>query len=128
MPIYIFENPSTGEIKEVVQRMNDDHVHIDDSGQEWKRVWVPFNFSIDGKINPWSKEEFNTAAENKNYTLGEMWDRSAEMSAARAEKEGGVDPVAREWKKDYSKKRKGAKYSEEGKLTGDIDGVNIELD
>ena len=128
MSIYIFENPRTGEIKELSQKMSDEHVYIDEEGLEWKRLWTPINFSIDGKINPWSKNSFETSTQDKNYTLGEMWDRSAEMSAARADKEGGVDPVAEQWKKDYSKKRKGTKYTKDGNLMGKIDAVNVELD
>jgi hypothetical protein len=108
--------------------MTEKHIYIDNDGLEWKRVWTPANFSIDGTINPWSEKQFKETAESKNYTLGEMWDRSAEMSAARAEKEGGVDPVKKQWEKDYSKKRKGAKYTKDGSsLMGGGDAPSVEF-
>ena len=56
-----------------------------------------------------------------------MWDKSAELSAKRAEKNGGIDPVKEQWKKDYSKKRKGAKYTPGGNLLGGTDVPNVEI-
>lgn len=127
MPIYSFEHPETGEVLEVVQRMTDKHAYFDEDGTEWRRVWHPANFNIDGTINPWSPKQFNEVSDGKNYTLGEMWDKSAEMSAKRAEKEGGVDPVKEQWEKDYSKKRKGTKYTPEGNLLGGSSDANVEI-
>jgi hypothetical protein len=126
MPIYTFKNPETDEVVEVLQKMAEDHSYTDEEGSQWERVWYPTNFSIDGTINPWSKDSFNKSAEGKNYTLGEMWDRSAEMSAIRAEKEG-ADPVKEKWEKDYAKNRKGMKYSKDGSLLGDTSGLDVEI-
>ena len=127
MPIYIFKNPETNETIEVIQRMRDKHVYVDDNGVEWKRVWVPSTINVDGTSSVWESKDFHRTTENKNYTVGEMWDKSAEMSAKRAEKNGGIDPVAEKWKEDYSKKRKGTKYSKDGNLLGDINAPNVEI-
>lgn len=126
MPIYVFENPDTGETVEVVQKMTDKHSHADENGLEWDRVWSPSNLDTTGTINPDSYKSFEEATKNKNYTLGEMWDRSAELSEERASKHG-EDKVKKRWLKSYSKNRKGTKYSEHGPISsGDIPTVQFE--
>ena len=40
MPIYIYQNPITEEVIEVVQSMSEDHIYFDESGLKWKRVFV----------------------------------------------------------------------------------------
>ena len=47
MPTYVFENPETGEVVEVQQRIKDRHEHIDENGLEWRRVWTSLNFKTD---------------------------------------------------------------------------------
>ena len=56
MSIYIFENPHTGEIKEVAQKMSDEHVHVDESGLEGL-LWKSSIISIATKAwdENWSK-------------------------------------------------------------------------
>ena len=51
----------------------------------------------------------NTTGGQKG-TLGDMMDRSAEMSQKRADECGGVDPVKESYYKDYAKKRKGTPH------------------
>ena len=106
MPFYIFLNPETGEEKDVLQKMDENHVYIDENGLEWTRVFTPTNFSMDGKINPMSKEEFISKTSNKNYTLGEIQDTARELSEKRAGQHGH-DPIQKAWFKNYSAKRKG---------------------
>jgi predicted nucleic acid-binding Zn ribbon protein len=127
MPIYIFQNPKTQETIEVVQRMTEKHAYTDSDNLEWNRVWLTSSINMDGTISAWSSNDFHKTTENKNYTMGEMWDKSAELSAARAGKNGGVDPVKEQWKKDYSKQRKGTKYSEGGNLLGGTDAPTVEF-
>jgi hypothetical protein len=50
---------------------------------------------------------------NKPGTIGDLWDRSAELSAKRADKNGGIDPVKEQYFKDYSEKRNGQKHQEQ---------------
>ena len=109
MPIYIFINPDTGEHKEVVQRMVEDHVYIDENGLKWARVFTPANFVVDGTLNPMSENDFMHQTYDKNYTLGEIEDKSKEASQKRVDKYGH-DPVKDQYFKEYSKKRKGKKH------------------
>ena len=128
MPIYLFQNPETEEVIEVLQKMKDKHVYFDENGLEWKRIWVNPQMRVGSYLDPYCSKDFHMSNANKNYTLGEVWDRAAEMSAARAEKEGGVDPIKEKWKQDYSKKRNGTKYTPDGKgLMGGGDIPNVEF-
>ena len=43
-------------------------------------------------------------------SMGDLMDRSAELSAKRAEQNDGVDPVKQKYFKKYSKERGGAKH------------------
>jgi len=110
MPLYLFQNPNTSEIIEVIQSMKDEHVYIDSDGLEWDRIWVNPNMSIDTDIDPFSEKEFAEKTKNqKNSTVGELWDQSKELSEKRAKMNGGVDPVKKRYREDWSKKRKGMK-------------------
>ena len=111
MPTYIFEHPKTGEHREEFQKMNDPHVYTDENGVEWKRVFTPANFSIDGKVNPFSSKGFVDATRDKKMSLGDMWDMSAEMSEKRESRVGGKDPVLDKYEKKERKKRKGKALS-----------------
>lgn len=127
MPTYIYQNPETQEYIEVVQRMTEKHVYIDENGLEWNRVWTAPKFNIDTKIDPDSYESWRTGTENKDYTMGEMWEMSAELSQKRKKKDG-EDAVLEQWKQNYSEERKGAKYSKGGGLTNDnSESMNIDL-
>ena len=106
--IYLFEHPETGEIKEVVQRISEDHFYVDGSGVTWKRVYTPTNFSVDGRVNAFSSKEFVEKTAKEGMSVGDMWDLSRELSAKR-EKSAGKDPVREKYEKDYSKQRKGKK-------------------
>jgi len=109
MPIYIYQNPKTEEYKEIFQGMNEDHTYIDDEKLEWKRVFTTPNMAIDLETDPFSRNQFIEKTKNES-TMGDMWDRSAEMSSKRAEKSGGVDPYKTNYFKKYSDGRDGAKH------------------
>ena len=115
MPIYEYRNPETGETVEVIQTMSEDHVYFDAEGLEWKRVLVVPNMSIDSQIDPNSQKEFIEKTSNKKGSLGDVMDYSQELSEARSEKNGGIDPVKEKHYKEYSAKRKGAKHIDEMK-------------
>ena len=110
MPIYLFQHPKTGEVKEVLQKMNEPHSYVDEKGIEWERVFLSPNMSIDGKGMgaDTTSEEFVRKTKDKNYNLGEMWNLSAELSEKRA-KIGGKDHVKEKASKAYTKKCKGMK-------------------
>ena len=115
MPVYIFENPQTGETIEVVQKMNDSHVYVDDNGLEWKRVFQVPNAAVDTDFSADMTEgEFVRKTGNKSGTMGDLWDASAELSKKR-EKKYGKDRVKDKFFKKYSEDRKGLKHSKDGR-------------
>lgn len=105
---YFYKNPNSEEVIEVSQGMNDVHEYIDESGLKWDRVWTVPYASIDTHIDPFSSKQFVEKTKGKG-TIGDLFDRSAEMSAIRAEKRGGVDPQKEKYEKDYAKARGGRK-------------------
>ena len=113
MPLYLFEHPITQARIEVYFKMNDDKKYIDEAGVEWSRVWQAFNFSVDSKINPWSPADFIEKTGAKKGTVGDLWDKSAELSKQRAKENGGIDPVKQKFFKSYKKKRKGVKHPDD---------------
>ena len=110
MPIYMFQNPNSGETIELVQKMKDEHIYIDENGLQWNRVFSVPNAAIDTELNAdTSAAEWMRKTEGKNWTLGDAWDTSAELSRQR-EKKMGKDPLKEKNLKDYSKKRNGMKH------------------
>ena len=89
--IYIFENPETGEFVEVFQQINEPHTYSRD-GVTWNRVWTVPNAGIDTMLDPFNQEKFVDKTYQSKNTLGNMWDRSREMSDKRKQKLG-YDPI-----------------------------------
>ena len=52
MPIYLFQNPETEEVIEVLQKMKDKHVYFDENGLEWKRIWVNPQMRVGSYLDP----------------------------------------------------------------------------
>lgn len=115
MPIYIYQNEETGEVHEIFQSMKDPHVYFGKSGDEdgWKRVFTVPQASIDSNINPFSATDFADKTGKKKGTYGNLLDASAELSAKRAEVNGGMDPVKQQYLENYSKERNGVKHHSE---------------
>ena len=116
MPTYLFRNPKTGEIKEITLGINEEK-NYSEKGLSWERVFTIPNASIDIKINEFSERDFLEKTNKKNYSLGEMWDTSKELSEKR-EKVQGKDSVKEKALENYSKKRKGLKYRDKIYTTG----------
>jgi hypothetical protein len=108
MPLYTFEHPQTGKTKDLLFGMNDKKEHTDEDGTLWKRVWHIPEASIDANIDPFSQGQFREKTNTKG-TMGELMERSAELSAKRSDKLG-YDPVKQKYFKEYSKKRNGTKH------------------
>ena len=106
MPEYIYENPDNGQLITVWQSIHEEHVY-EVEGVAYNRVYTIPQASIDTKIDPYSAKDFREKAKVQN--VGDMWDRSKELSEMRKEKEGR-DPVQEKYFKDYSTKRKGKKH------------------
>lgn len=126
MPIYIYQNPKTNEYIEVVQSMNDPHVYFDESGLEWKRVFIPSQLNTESSINPWDKNDFVEKTKNTKGSYGDMLDRSAELSCKRADQNGGIDPIKQKYFSEYSKKRGGAKHIKDTSSRKENKNFNIE--
>ncbi len=109
MPIYVYEHPETKECVEILQGMNEAHEYQDEDGVYWNRVFTSPNAAIDLDSDPFSHSQFVEKTKNGG-TMGDLWDRSAEMSAKRAAQSGGVDPYKKQYFKDYSSKRGGEKH------------------
>lgn len=107
MPLYTYINPETEETIDIIQSINDKHIYIDKHGLEWKRVFTVPEVNTQGTLRAdCSSREFSEFTKNKRGSLGDMFDRSAELSEKR-KKMYGKDPVKEKYFKDWSKKRKG---------------------
>lgn len=82
--------------------MNDEHAFVDKNGVSWERVFTIPSTSIDTEINAFSESDFAEKTAKKNYTVGDLWDKSAELSSKR-ENILGSDSV----KKKHQEARKG---------------------
>jgi hypothetical protein len=109
MPLYTYEHPETEETIDIMQGMNDEHVYVDKEGTQWKRVFYSPEASIDSSIDPFSNQAFKDKTGSVKGTVGEMMDRSKEMSQRRKDKLG-YDPVQQKYFKEYSDKRRGVKH------------------
>lgn len=120
MPAYLFEHIKTGEVHEVFYHMNDTKDYAGPDAREpglWRRVWTKPRASFDTRVDPYSAKDYLKATA-RDGKVGDLWDRSKEMSLKRAEKEGGTDPVRRQFFADYSAKRKGRKHPEQAREDG----------
>ena len=127
MPIYVYKHPDKEEYEEVLQGMNDEHVYEKD-GVKWDRVFLAPNASIDSEIDPFSKSQFMDVTRNKRGTYGDMMDLSKEMSAKRAEKAGGKDPVKEKFYATYAKERGGAEHPQRTRDQGGYESKNVKID
>ena len=124
MPIYLFKHPEEEKYEEVFFHMDQIKELIID-GVKWQRIYHSPNLSTEASINPWDNNDFVNKTKNKKGTLGDMMDTSAELSAKRAEQNGGVDPIKQKYFKDYAKKRNGTKHHLDKKT---IDTKNFKID
>jgi ClpP class serine protease len=125
MPLYLYKHPETGEVKEILQKMNDEHKYFEE-GVEWKRVLLSPNAAIDTKVL--TKEQFIAKTGNMKGSVGDMMDMSSELSAERAEKsETGEDPLKRKYYDNYQK-QVGKKHLSDKKKVIETDRVKIDLD
>ena len=122
MPIYLYKNPKTEEIIEVVQKMDDPHVYSDEEGLEWDRIFTSPNMNVTDNLigADTTEKEFVRKTHEKNYSLGDMWDLSAELSEKR-KRVNGKDPIKEKAQKKYER-RTGKKHPHSG---GKQDNISI---
>jgi len=132
MPIYLYEHPKTGEVREVIQLMNSDHSYSEvKNGKqvEWKRVFTSPRAAIDTRIDEFSSTEYVEKTRNKQGTVGDLFDQSKELSQKR-EQRAGRDKIKQKYYDDYAKKRGGRRSLEEKRdnRKTDFDGFSINFD
>lgn len=122
MPIYPFIHNETKEVVDVYIPITGDVTSFNgfdgtQSGQ-WKRCYDASYYNtytsrgvVGVKQNAHSQKDFLKATENKNYTIGDLWERSRELSEERKAKDG-VDKVKEKFLKDYEKQH-GVKHIEQ---------------
>lgn len=111
MPYYLYEHPTTKEIKEVFQHMNDVHEHSE-AGLKWMRVFAKPQAVTNSisNMDPFSAQQFvDRTRDMRGGTLGDLWDISSDLSNKRAKK-AGKDPVKDKAVKAYEKKCGGKKH------------------
>ena len=113
MPVYIYEHPKTKERVEVVQSVKEAHVFVDEKGVKWNRVFTVPQVAEGTRIDPFSVNQFVEKTGKKKGTVGELWDRAAELSRKRAQVCGGVDPIRQKFFDDYSAKRGGKRHPDD---------------
>jgi len=107
MPMmYQFFNPETDEVREEFQGMKQPHVYTDENGLAWKRLYTPHSVGANTKCDPFSSKQFVEKTRDKNLSVGDLWDMSADLAIQR-ENKTGHDPVKEKHDKKESKKRKG---------------------
>jgi len=106
MPIYLFENKITGEVKEFLVPLREIGNFF--PGKEWQRIYTVPNISVDSSIDAYNAKDFVNKTRNKKETIGDLLDRSRELS----EKRGGQssDPVLKNYFSSYEKE-KGVKHA-----------------
>lgn len=103
MPYYSYQHPVTEEVAEIFQHMDEPHEFFDQNGLQWARIFTNPTASIDTRIDPNSPQDFIDKTKKKNYSVGALWDTSAELSAKR-EKTFGKDSLKERAQESYKKK------------------------
>lgn len=107
MPTYIYQNPKNGDFIEVIQSVHDIHEYTDQNGIRWNRIFTAPEINAQDKLTGESSEkDFARVTKNQKGSVGDLWDRSAELSEKR-KKIYGEDKVKKKYFEDWSKKRKG---------------------
>jgi len=107
MPIYIYQHPINKKTKELIQSIHDKHEYIDENNIKWDRIFTVPQLNTEGTLSANTTEkQFSEYTKNKKGTIGDLWDRSKELSEKR-KKIYGKDPLKEKYEKDWSKKRKG---------------------
>lgn len=126
--IYVFKHPSKEKFIELHQRINDVHEYRDEKGVKWDRVFTAPQVSIDANIDPFSPESFVEKTGRNKGTIGDLMDRSAELSEKRASRNGGVDPLRVEAFDKYAKKRRGLKHPDDPRRYAGLEKMGVKVD
>ncbi len=110
MALYLFQHPKTKQVKEVYQKVNEEHFYVDDSGLKWDRIFTVPHAATDTNISSTSSSEFSDKMGRKRGgTVGDLLDASKEASEKRS-KADGKDSIKQKYFSDWSKRRKGKRH------------------
>lgn len=112
MALYSYQHPVTKEIKEIVQCMNDDHQFVDEKGVKWERLWTKPTAAQNTQFDPFDSKDFISKTHGKVGTLGNLMDKSLELSQKR-QAIAGFDKVKEQWFNRYSKIRRGKLHEDD---------------
>lgn len=119
MPALPFQNPHTGEVKDIYVSIHETdktkfQVQIDENGVAWKRIIENPNMAVDSKWDAFSERDFINKSATKRGSVGDLWQKSQELSEQR-EAKAGVDGVKEKFYADYQKKHRGIKHEQQRK-------------
>jgi hypothetical protein len=112
LPVYSFINDNTGETKDIVMTMTEDHRYVDESGYEWRRIFCVPQAAIDANADISNKNVFLQKTGKQTGKMKDLYEQSQEASAKR-EKRYGADPVKKKYFENWSKVRKGKKHPQD---------------
>lgn len=79
----------------------------------WRRVWTNPQAAFDSvALDPYSASDFARVTNKRGGTVGDLWDRSKELSQQREAKDG-KDAVKEKTYRQFAAKHHGAKHPQE---------------
>ena len=115
MPIFIYSHPETGEIREIVQSVHEEHSFTDESGIKWQREFTVPMAAMDTQNDAFDDKKNLEKIKNTKGSLGDILDYSKEQSSRREEKLGTTDPKKQNYYDNYAKDRNGKRHLNEKK-------------
>jgi len=110
MPEYLYKHPKTGKVISLIQSIHDKHEYIDEKGVKWDRVFTAPELNTEGSLKTdCTAQQFSEYVGKRKGTIGDLFDRSKELSEKR-QKVLGKDPLKEKYYKNWSKKRKGKRH------------------
>jgi hypothetical protein len=110
MPQYLYQHPKSKKVIELIQSVHDNHEYIDSDGLKWNRVYTAPELNTEGSLKAdCTAKQFDDYTGRKKGTIGDLWDRSAELSDKR-KKIYGEDPVKKDYLKSWKSKRKNKRH------------------
>jgi hypothetical protein len=113
-PIYTYKHPDREEYIDIIQAMMEEHVYVDKGGVKWEREYAAPNAQVKDTIDPFNKNQFLQKTADSKGTMGDMLDRSRELSEKRKEVLG-KDPVQEKFFDNYAKERRGQRHHQDPK-------------
>jgi hypothetical protein len=107
--------------------MNDEKKFVDPNGTEWRREYHSPELNSTGSSDPWDSKQFVEKTGKNKGNLGELLDRSSDLSKERASQNGGVDPVKEKYYEKYSKNRNGAIHPDKNPKSFENKHVKIDI-